>query len=247
MWVPLVVAGIGVAGTLIGGISGGLIAQRRASQREKHAWAREREREQQRWAREDEARTFELRREVFEELYQAVKALARRAYDHGYGFDNTPELPFDWHADAFAKLTRVGLYADRRVAVQVSSLVHEAITDEFGVDSTVIVRDLAQLQDVVAANPFAAQVDTRPHLVRAIFLAGQPAPQLVAAVSDDARLRQVSCVVGEHVYVDYAEGVHGNSRTASFFERALRVQGTERNWRSALALHKMTLPGGSNS
>ena len=52
---------------------------------------------------------------------------------------------------------------------------------------------------------------------------------------------------GEHVYVDYVEGVHGNSRTASFFERALRVQGTERNWRSVLALHKMTLPGGSSS
>jgi hypothetical protein len=121
LWVPLVVAGIGVAGTLIAGISGGLIAQRWASHREEHAWAREREREQQRWAREDEARTFELRREVFEEFYQAVKALARRAYDHGYGFDNTPELPFDWHADAFAKLTRVGLYADRRVAAAASA------------------------------------------------------------------------------------------------------------------------------
>ena len=97
-----------------------------ARQREDKAWARERERERERWAREDEARTFEHRREAFEDFYQAVKALARRAYDHGYGFDDTPELPFDWHADAFAKLTRVGLYADRRVYAAASAAYNAA-------------------------------------------------------------------------------------------------------------------------
>jgi hypothetical protein len=50
---------------------------------------------------------------VFEDFYQAVKALARRAYDHGYGFDDTPELPFNWNADAAAKLQRLGIYVDR--------------------------------------------------------------------------------------------------------------------------------------
>jgi len=84
------VAGIGVLGTLTAGIAGGLLAQRWARRREDKAWARERERERERWAREDEARTYEHRREVFEDFYQAVKALARRAYDHGYGFDDTP-------------------------------------------------------------------------------------------------------------------------------------------------------------
>lgn len=126
LWVPLVVAGIGVVGTLTAGIAAGLITHRWANEREDRAWAREREREQERWAREDEARTFEHRREVFEDFYEAVKALARRAYDHGYGFDNTPELPFDWHTDAFAKLTRLGLYADRRVAGAASAAYNAA-------------------------------------------------------------------------------------------------------------------------
>lgn len=123
---PLVVAGIGVMGTLTAGIAGGVIAQRWANQREDKTWARERARERERWAREDEARTFEHRREVFEDFYQAVKALARRAYGHGYGFDDTPELPFDWNADAFAKLTRLGLYADRRVAAAASAAYNAA-------------------------------------------------------------------------------------------------------------------------
>ena len=126
LWVPLVVAGLGVAGTLTAGIAGGLITQRWANKREDRAWARERERERERWAREDEARTFEHRREVFEDFYEAVRALARRAYDHGYGFDGTPELPFDWNADAGAKLNRLGLYADRRLAAAAAAAYNAA-------------------------------------------------------------------------------------------------------------------------
>ena len=126
LWVPLAVAGIGVLGTLAGGVVGSIVTQRRADQREDKAWARERERERERWAREDEARTFEHRREVLEDFYQAVKALARRAYDHGYGFDDTPELPYDWHADAAAKLSRLALYADRRVAAAASAAYRAA-------------------------------------------------------------------------------------------------------------------------
>ena|SRR5215831_15482935 len=95
LWLPLASAGIAVLGTL-GGV---LITQRWADRREDKTWRRERERErereQERWAREDEARTFGHRREAYADFYESVKALARRAYDHGYGFDGTPELPDD--------------------------------------------------------------------------------------------------------------------------------------------------------
>lgn len=109
LWLPLASAGIAVLGTL----GGSALTQRWAERRDDKTWRRERAREQERWVREDHARTFEHRREVFEDCYQAIKALAHRAYDHGYGFDDTPELPFDWNADAWAKLNRLALYADR--------------------------------------------------------------------------------------------------------------------------------------
>jgi hypothetical protein len=63
---------------------------------------------------------------VFEDFYEAVRGLARRAYDHGYGFDGTPELPFDWNADAGAKLNRLGLYADRRLAATAAAAYNAA-------------------------------------------------------------------------------------------------------------------------
>jgi hypothetical protein len=116
LWVPLVVAGIGVAGTLAGGVVGSALTQRRADRREEKAWAREREREHEQWVREDEARTFEHRREAYIEFYVAVKALARKAYDHGYGFTDEEELPEGWQHDAFEKLHRLEFYADRELA-----------------------------------------------------------------------------------------------------------------------------------
>jgi len=122
---------------------------------------------------------------------------------------------------------------------ELSRLVHDVVRDEFSVDTMVIARDVEQLQGAVAANPFATQGDARPHLVRVIFLAAEPAPDRVAALSADTALWPVGRVIGTHVYVDYVDGVHGNPRTAAFFERALQVQGTERNWRSVLALHRM--------
>jgi hypothetical protein len=60
LWVPLVVAGIGVAGTLTAGIAGALVTWRLSNQREEKVWAREREREREQRAREDEARRSAL-------------------------------------------------------------------------------------------------------------------------------------------------------------------------------------------
>lgn len=112
LWVPLVVAALAVLGTL----AGVLVTQRWSDRREAIAWTRDRQREQERWAREDEARTFEHRREAYIDFYVAVRALARTAYDHGYGFTDEGDLPEGWQDDAAAKLHRLDFYADRELA-----------------------------------------------------------------------------------------------------------------------------------
>ena len=58
LWVPIAVAGIGVRGTIIAGIAGVLITQRRSGRRDDKTWGREREREPERWERKDIARGF---------------------------------------------------------------------------------------------------------------------------------------------------------------------------------------------
>lgn len=119
LWVPLIVAGMGLVGTVSGGVAGIVLTQRRADRREAAAWTRERDRERDQWAREDAARTFDHRREAYLDFYVAVKELARTAYDHGFGFTE-PELQEGWQDDAFRKLHRLQFYADRELAAAAS-------------------------------------------------------------------------------------------------------------------------------
>lgn len=107
LWLPLASAGIAVLGTLGGSLGGVLVTQRWADRREDKAQARE-----------DEARTFEHRREAYADFYEAVQAMARLAYLHGTML--TEDLPGDWYSEAFGKLSRLILYADRSVAIAAS-------------------------------------------------------------------------------------------------------------------------------
>ncbi|MFF4131629.1 hypothetical protein ACFY1B_08825 [Streptomyces mirabilis] len=107
--------------TLVAGTVGALITQRWSDRRETVAWERERQRERERWAREDEARTFEQRRQSYVEFYEALKAMARTAYDHCYGFTEESELAEGWQSDAFAKLAQLEFYANRPVAAAASA------------------------------------------------------------------------------------------------------------------------------
>ena len=75
LWVPLVVAGLGLLGTAVAGLGGVWITQRRADKRETVAWDRQQERERAQWAREDAARTFEFRRSAYADFYQAAWAV----------------------------------------------------------------------------------------------------------------------------------------------------------------------------
>jgi hypothetical protein len=110
LWVPLVVAGIGVLGTILGTLGGVLIAQRRSDRREDLAWTRQQEREREQWEREDQARTFEHRREAYADFIESLRQMAVRVYDHGMGL--SPDQEFgEWQLPTFRRLQHLRLYA----------------------------------------------------------------------------------------------------------------------------------------
>jgi uncharacterized protein (DUF1697 family) len=123
-----------------------------------------------------------------------------------------------------------------RTPEEVSTLVRDVIAAEFSLDVPVMTRSPADLQQIIQANPFAAQAAERARLIRVIFLAAEPPSERFKQLNSDADLLETYRVIGRHVYVDYVRGYHNTSRTASFFTRKLGVDGTERNWRTVLAL-----------
>ena len=77
LWVPLVIAALGLAASIIGSIGGVIMTQRRADRREELQWQRDREREQDDRAREDALRTFEQRRACYVDFEEALRGAAQ--------------------------------------------------------------------------------------------------------------------------------------------------------------------------
>jgi hypothetical protein len=117
LWVPLAVAALGLAATLVGV----MITQRRADKREAVAWEREQERERARWSREDAAQTFEHRRIAYVSFYHAVSEMGESIHRHAAAVQNEnmpvdPHLPEGWESAADDDLKLLELYATPTVA-----------------------------------------------------------------------------------------------------------------------------------
>jgi hypothetical protein len=113
LWVPLVVAGLGIVSTLVGIV----VTQLLANKRERATWTRELVREQARWAREDQALTFEHRRTAYVEFYAVLRKMMLRVYDHGMGHSDNEgaELPSGWHTEAGEAVRRLEVYGSPEV------------------------------------------------------------------------------------------------------------------------------------
>jgi len=122
----------------------------------------------------------------------------------------------------------------------VAAVVRELVREHFDVDQPVVIRTPAQIRALVGGNPFGAAGVERPKLLHVVFLTGPPDPDGVERLHTTELTRDVVRVVGEDLYVDYGDAVHGSKLTPAYFKRHLQVDGTARNWRTVLALAEMT-------
>ena len=144
VWVPLVVAGFGIAGVLW--------TQWRADARSDKVWEREQRHEALRWAREDQARTFEQRRDTYINFYAALKRMVETASERAHGVDPR-ELPPDFGFAAGEQLELIDLYgtgavpAAALVAFQrASALGHNGPRPEFDEEVMEFEYDEAELE-----------------------------------------------------------------------------------------------------
>jgi uncharacterized protein (DUF1697 family) len=119
---------------------------------------------------------------------------------------------------------------------RVAALVHSVVAELTGLEVPVMVRSPADINNVLAANPWPQATHERPTLVHVHFLAEQPTPERVEALYADDSAAGSCRVVGREMYVDYVTGVHASRLTPAFFTRRLGVDGTARNWRTVQAL-----------
>ena len=122
-----------------------------------------------------------------------------------------------------------------RSKAAVARELERLIADEFGVQTTAIMRTPKELSTVVAGHPFGRDT-AHSHVV---FLAERPTQKAAASLADADHSPDRAVVVGRDIYVRYPAGVQGSRLSAAKLERLLDVPGTHRNWRTVAALAEL--------
>jgi uncharacterized protein (DUF1697 family) len=105
------------------------------------------------------------------------------------------------------------------------------------VDCAVVVRTRDELADAIERNPIPEGVAT-PKLFQVTFFSGEPSPEAVEKlVSQDYGEERV-VVSGREAYAWHPNGVQ-KSKLARELGRALRSEGTARNWNTVTKLLEM--------
>jgi len=119
---------------------------------------------------------------------------------------------------------------------KIATALEQALLDELGVRSPVLVRSAAELSAVVAAKPYSADGKA----VSVTFLADRPAANALSSVDPAAFGTDRFVVTGREIYL-HTPGGYGRSKlNNSFWERKLSTVATTRNWNTVVALAQMT-------
>ena len=127
-----------------------------------------------------------------------------------------------------------------RSVAAITGRLEEAIAGAFGFSVPVVVRSAAQLDAVLAGNPFLVP---RPRAgaehLHVMFLSGVPDPPRVAALDPERSPHDEFELRGQELYLHCPRGVADSKLTNDYLVRTLGVQATGRNWRTVTALHEL--------
>ena len=122
---------------------------------------------------------------------------------------------------------------------QLPRQIEESFAEKFGFQSKVVVRTSAELEEIIANNPFRDQPMKESKWVVVMFLAALP----VGTAREDIRQAYAGpeeiFIIGQEVYIYYPDGIGRSKLTGVLLEKKLKTMGTARNWNTVLTLQKM--------
>ena len=128
-------------------------------------------------------------------------------------------------------------------AASLRTTIEGKLQERFGFHVDVMVRSIAELKKVIAANPYgdAASDPTKVHVV---FLNDKPKAADVAAIDQAAFAPDELTARGREIYLCLPNGA-GRSKLAGVLERKIKVPATARNWRTVTTLLELAEAAGT--
>lgn len=114
--------------------------------------------------------------------------------------------------------------------------IEAAIGERFGFDVTVLLRSADDLRRILDSNPFPGADPAKLHV---LFLAAVPDSAAVATLHVPVADGEEWLLAGQEIYLRYPNGSGRSKMTGAFFERALGVAASARNWNTVNALYEL--------
>ena len=128
---------------------------------------------------------------------------------------------------------------NERNLAKVSKRIADGIEREFGFRTEVIVRNTAEMRDVIDRNPFAKRRGIEPGKLLVVFFSADPGPgarEKILSVKADAEQLHLD---GRELYIYFPNGQGRSKVSTAAIERLLKTPGTGRNWNSVTTLLEM--------
>ena len=114
--------------------------------------------------------------------------------------------------------------------------VHKKILDSFGFDVPVLVKTIAELEQIILANPFVQKENNDIASLYVTFLASVPAKEHIAQLEACQFPNEAFVYTAGAVYLYVPRG-YGNAKLSNnLIEGKLKVRATTRNWKTTLEL-----------
>ncbi len=122
---------------------------------------------------------------------------------------------------------------------QLTRRIENSFVQKCGFSTKVIVRTAAELQDIVAHNPFQDQPQKESKWVVVLFLATQPDRIALEDLQKSYDGPEEFYLIGQELFIYYPNGIGRSRLTVPLIDKKLKTTGTGRNWNTILQLQKM--------
>jgi uncharacterized protein (DUF1697 family) len=143
------------------------------------------------------------------------------------------------HVATYIQSGNVVFTCDDADPAQLARQIEEAFANNFGFQSTVMVRSAEQFSDIIANNPFQNQPTKESKWIVVMFLATHAASTALEDIQKTYTGHEELHIIGQEAYIYYPEGIGRSKLTNTLLEKKLKTAGTARNWNTVLRLQQM--------
>jgi uncharacterized protein (DUF1697 family) len=111
----------------------------------------------------------------------------------------------------------------------------KAVLEKFGLNNTIFLRRVADLQAVIKSNPFPKASIERPEKVLVSFMKQAPEVERLSKLLNYSGPERIVARERE-LYIDYVTAVGKSKVAPGIIERRLGMPGTARNWNTVVRL-----------